>query len=129
MKYLLDTHAAIWAAEKDARLLLRVRELIAERDDEDFAIAYVTLVEAARLLHSGKLTFTKEPIQWLRDLSTRFEPQLPTADIAWRSVSLDWEHRDPADRLICATALEHELTLITCDRVITEWGGVSILWE
>jgi len=57
------------------------------------------------------------------------EPQLPTADIAWRSVCLDWEHRAPADRLICATALEHGLTLITCDRIITEWGGVPVFWE
>jgi len=129
MKYLLDTHAAIWVAEEDPRLPQRVRDLMAEHDNEDFAIAYVTLVEAARLLHSGKLAFSKEPLQWLRVLSTRFEPQLPSADIAWRSVCLDWEHRDPADRLICATALEHGLTLITCDRIITEWGGVPILWE
>jgi len=102
---------------------------MAECADEDFVIAYVTLVEAVRLLHSGKLTFTEKPLEWLRDLSTRFMPQLPTSDIAWRSVSLDWEHRDPADRLICATALEHGLTLIMRDTIITGWGGVPILWE
>jgi len=129
MKYLLDTHAAIWAYEKDPRLPQGVRVLIDTQPQKDFVIAYVTLVEIARLLHSAKLVFAKEPLQWLRDLSARFVPQLPTADIAWRSVSLDWEHRDPADRLICATALEHGLTLITRDQIITEWGGVPILWE
>jgi len=129
MKYLLDTHAAIWAYEKDPRLPSRVRSLIEANPKKDFAIAYVTLVEVARLLHSGKLAFSKEPRQWLRDLSLRFAPQLPTADIAWRAVSLDWEYRDPAARLICATALEHGLTLITRDTIITEWGGVPIIWE
>jgi len=129
MKYVLDTHAAIWAYEEDPRLSPRVRELMDERDDEDFVIAHVTLVEIARLLHSQKLTFTANPLKWLRDLSARFEPQAPTPDISWRSVALDWEHRDPADRLICATALEYGLTIITRDRIITEWGGVPVLWE
>jgi len=129
MKYLLDTHAAIWAYEKDPKLPQRVRALIDTQPQKDFVIAYVTLVEVARLLHFKKLAFSKTPLEWLRDLSTRFVPQLPTAEVSWRSVCLDWEHRDPADRLICATALEHGLTLITCDQIITEWGGVPILWE
>jgi len=30
--------------------------------------------------------------------------------------------------MICATALEHQLTVITQDREITRWGGVRVLW-
>jgi PIN domain nuclease of toxin-antitoxin system len=52
-----------------------------------------------------------------------------TAQIAWRSVSLDWTHKDPADRLIVATALVHKLTLITHDKEISRWGGVPVVWQ
>jgi PIN domain nuclease of toxin-antitoxin system len=41
---------------------------------------------------------------------------------------LDWAHRDPADRLICATALEHKIPLVTHDLEITRWGGVQVVW-
>ena len=62
------------------------------------------------------------------DLADRFTILPLTPAIAWRSVGLDWAHKDPADRLICATALEHRLTLITHEQEITRWRGVSILW-
>lgn len=51
-----------------------------------------------------------------------------TPTIAWRTVNLEWTHKDPADRLICATALEHHLTLITHDKEITCWVGVPVVW-
>ena len=34
---------------------------------------------------------------------------------------------DPADRLICGTALCHGLTLLTSDERILAWGGVPVL--
>jgi PIN domain nuclease of toxin-antitoxin system len=32
-------------------------------------------------------------------------------------------HRDPMDRLIAATALRHQATLVTADRAILKWNG------
>jgi len=86
------------------------------------------MVEIARLMKAGAITPNSEPAEWLEDLGRRFAVLPITPGIAWRSVNLDWSHRDPADRLICATALEHQLTLITQDREITRWGGVQVLW-
>jgi PIN domain nuclease of toxin-antitoxin system len=57
------------------------------------------------------------------------ERQKPvTPQIVWRSVTLDWAHKDPADRLIVATALEHKVTLVTHDKKISHWGGVPVFW-
>jgi len=129
MRYLLDTHAALWAYEGDSRLPQRVRDLLATQPKGEFVIAYVTLVEIARLFRSGKVTPSGDPIQWLYDLAANFTPLVSTVAIVWRSVALNWEHRDPADRLICATALEEGLTVITRNRIITDWRGVPVLWE
>lgn len=44
-----------------------------------------------------------------------------------RSVSLEWQHRDPADRVIVATAMILNCPLVTSDLVIGEFY-VATLW-
>jgi len=128
MKYLLDTHAALWALEEDRQLSPRVRDLILDSSPNDFVIADTTILEVARLIEEDRHQIQEDPTTFLVDLCDLFKPVQMTIKIAWRSVTLDWSHRDPADRLICATALESDLILITRDRKIIEWGGVPVFW-
>lgn len=128
MKYLLDTHALLWITEGSPRLSPRVRHLAQSHGAESFALAAITLLEVARLAKNGEIALAPDPQDWLDDVSQRFQVLSLTAAIAWRAVDFDWAHKDPADRLICATALEHKLTLVSNDKVITRWGGVPVLW-
>jgi PIN domain nuclease of toxin-antitoxin system len=128
MKYLLDTHAILWVAESSPRLSSKVRVLASRSDSDDFAVAAISLLEIARKAHTGEIDLQPDASTWLDDLAHRFRILPLTSQVAWRSVQLDWEHRDPADRLICATALEHNLTLVTQDKEITRWQGVSVFW-
>lgn len=128
VKYLLDTHAVLWIAESSPRLSAKVRTLAGGCDAEDFCIAAISLLEIARKAHTGEIDLQPDAAAWLDDLGHRFRILPITPAIAWRSVEFDWPHRDPADRLICATALEHDLVLITHDQEITRWGGVKVLW-
>ena len=44
---------------------------------------------------------------------------LPVDVAVWRKVlALEWDHRDPADRIIVATAMQHHATLLSSDRRI-----------
>ena len=45
-----------------------------------------------------------------------------TAILAGRLQKL---HGDPADRIIVATAIDHSATLVTADKKILEWDGLS----
>jgi PIN domain nuclease of toxin-antitoxin system len=45
-----------------------------------------------------------------------------------RSLELTWEHRDPADRVIVATALLQGVPLVTADEEIHRFGGVTCVW-
>jgi PIN domain nuclease of toxin-antitoxin system len=128
MRYLLDTHAALWIAEASPRLSPRVRTLALHHDADAFALAAISLLEIARKAHDGEIVLAPDPADWLDDLAHRFQVLPVTPQIAWRAVSLDWAHKDPADRLIVATALEHKLTLITHDKEISRWGGVPVVW-
>lgn len=45
-----------------------------------------------------------------------------------KSLELEWEHRDPADRVIVATALLRGTPLVTADDQIQRFGGVRWIW-
>lgn len=128
MKYLLDTHAVLWIAEASPRLSTRVRSLAQNHEADTFGLAAITLLEIARLAHAGEISLAPDPAEWLDDIAHRFQVLPLTPAIAWTAVKLDWPHKDPADRLICATALEHKLTLVSNDKEITRWGGVPVFW-
>lgn len=51
-----------------------------------------------------------------------------TSSLWIQSLALDWEHRDPADRVIVATALHRGVPLVTKDEAIRAWGGVECIW-
>ncbi len=129
MKYLLDTHAVLWIAENSSRLSGVVARLVQAHPATDFGVAAITTLEIARLGRAGEVDLKPSPAEWLEDMPHRFSILPLTPTIAWRCVSLEWAHKDPADRLICATALEHKLTLITNDKEITRWGGVPVFWQ
>jgi PIN domain nuclease of toxin-antitoxin system len=46
---------------------------------------------------------------------------------AVRAAQLDWDHRDPFDRLLVAQAEVEGLTLVTADRAVLHAPGVDIL--
>jgi PIN domain nuclease of toxin-antitoxin system len=47
---------------------------------------------------------------------------------ALRASRLPAIHTDPAERLLIASALEHDLTLLTPDPAISQHPELSILW-
>jgi PIN domain nuclease of toxin-antitoxin system len=54
---------------------------------------------------------------------------VPVDTRTWlRSVGLDWDHRDPADRVIVATALLANVPVLTKDEVIHAFDGVEAVW-
>lgn len=128
VKYLLDTHALLWVAEGSSRLSAKARALAQHEEAASFAFSAITLLEIARLAKTGDIALSPDPADWMDDISHRFTLLPLTPAISWRAVNFDWAHKDPADRLICATTLEHKLTLVTSDKEITRWGGVPVWW-
>lgn len=62
--------------------------------------------------------------QWRRDLldAGLKEVALDGEMAQWAAV-LDWDHRDPADRMIVASALRLQAALVTADQRILAWSG------
>ena len=52
---------------------------------------------------------------------------LPVDELTWiDSIDLNWEHRDPADRVMVATAQRFGCPLVTSDAVISRFYGRSV---
>lgn len=128
LKYLLDTHAFLWAATEDPRLSNKAVRAIGSTPYDQLAIADVTLQEIGLLLESGRISFTGSPSAVLGSLLDHVTVLPITLQIALIAPSLKLPHGDQFDRIITATAKAHSLTLITRDANITDSGIVPTLW-
>lgn len=131
---LLDTHAWVWWVGAPDRLPAAARRRIDDTVTEEgtVAISTISVWEVAMLVRGGRLTLTLDINTWLeRNAALRILTFVPVDSVvALRAVHLaDFPHRDPADRIIAATALGVGATLVTADRRLHEWGGVPVLWE
>jgi len=120
---LLDTHVLEWAFNDDPRLSRPARRAIAAEHAGTLYASDVTLVELARHVFTGRILVIGEGLAWLRRAAAQVTVLPVTADIAWRAADLTWHykgkpHKDPADRLIVATALAHGFPLATKDSKI-----------
>lgn len=117
MSHLLDTHAWVWALLDPDRLADAARDVI-ENGDHPLYLSAASAWELAILARRGVVDVDGDIEAWMayamQELPVR---ELPiTFRIALASQQLDLPHRDPADRLLAATALEHDLVLVTRDR-------------
>lgn len=117
MKYLIDTHVALWWLGASPELSDELTELL--RTEPAVYMSAVTPWEIA-LKHSlGKLPGPPGLLDRVRDLQFR---QLPiTTRHGMRTGELPWHHRDPFDRMLVAQAQSEELTIVTRDTWITKY--------
>jgi PIN domain nuclease of toxin-antitoxin system len=79
-------------------------------------------MEIVRKWDSGKLP-CPDPRDWLDHALQGFEILPITEPIARQAALWDWEHKDPADRLIAATAERHAIELWHTDTVLQKLAG------
>jgi PIN domain nuclease of toxin-antitoxin system len=124
---LLDTHIALWLDNGDERLRPSTLGLIEEcwRDGGTILISAVTGWEIAQLADVGRIELDRSAENWFERFVDR--PGIKSVPLshhaAMRAYRLnDLEHRDPADRLLIATAIELGCPLITYDARIARFG-------
>lgn len=133
MIYVTDTHPLIfWASDRRARLGRRASRIFqeAEQGKHSIIVPVVVLEETARLIEK-KVTRLSVPFRrWTEELdrSANFQVQPYTMEILLESVGLT-VIRDPADRVIVATARHLRCPLITADEVIQDGNWVDTVWD
>ncbi len=126
---LLDTCALLALQKGGKAFTKRVRTLL-EAPGSEILVSAITAFEIGQKIASGKLALPCELARWfpaiLRQHSLK---ELPlTSAIGIVAAGLPPLHKDPFDRLIIATALEYHLPVITSDRTIPTYPGITVLW-
>ncbi len=119
MRLLLDTHTLIWWLEGSSEIAKAAGEAL--RSAENAKIVSVVSIWEMRLKAAlGKLRLPKN---FRAVLDQQPIEQLPIlADHAHAFGELPLHHRDPFDRMLIAQALVENLTLVTRDPRIREYG-------
>jgi PIN domain nuclease of toxin-antitoxin system len=126
---LLDTHAALWIAENQP-----IEDVAIEALDEATDLGWPVLVspitawEIGMLVARNRIRLAIGPSDWFRRLldvaGVALAPMPP--DVLIASSFLPGEApRDPADRILAATARDGNHRLITRDRVLLSYAGAG----
>ena len=129
MKFLIDTHAFLWALRSPGEIPDRARAILADPGSE-LLISIVIPWEIAIKSGVGKLGNTS-------NLLDDFEGQVSaggfriletTVRQVIRSGTLPLHHRDPFDRLLISQALDLDVAIIGCDAIFDRYA-VKRVWH
>jgi PIN domain nuclease of toxin-antitoxin system len=125
MRVLLDTQVLVMASLGEA-LPKRVQALWVD-PETDRLLSAVSITEIAIKAGTGALPITKEDVnKVILDLQLTVIPF--AAAHALRLFTLPNHHRDPFDRMLIATALAEDISVVTGDRRFKEYRGVRVIW-
>ncbi len=126
MRYLLDTCALIWLGMGGSDLSADARRRISVASALHYSS--ISAWEIARLMKEGKVFIPNDAVGFVADLKEQYglDAIPPADDIMIRAAHLPDFHKDPADRIIIATSLAYDLTVVTGDSKFPQYGVRTI---
>lgn len=129
----LDTHALLWWASGAREQLssAALQAIEGEMSGGQIMVSSISAWELAMLVAKGRIALSMDIGEWLAVLGEIAEVAFVPVDndIAVKSASLPGEfHKDPADRIIVATARKLAAPLVTADEKIRAYPHVRTVW-
>jgi PIN domain nuclease of toxin-antitoxin system len=126
LKLLLDTHIWIWSVSAVRQLSRRVQRELADPHNEVW-LSPISLWEALLLQAKARIELADNSPEWLVRAALLFREAPLTHEIVAAANQLPFDHSDPADRFLAATAGVLGLTLVTADRRLLGLGAIATL--
>jgi PIN domain nuclease of toxin-antitoxin system len=126
-RYLLDTHTAIWYFSGDNALSETAKKIILPLSNQIY-LSIISAWEIAIKHNIGKLDIEGNTTDYINDAESNgfiFLPIKPSHLAVYESLPLI--HRDPFDRLLIATAIDEQMSIISADKNIALYD-VPLIW-
>ena len=128
----VDTHVIIWDALNPKLLSKNATNAIIEANETDGIIfCEISLWEIAMLINKARVSIDTSYIEFIKlvFLSNKYQFKGITPEIAELSTLFSEEvNKDPADRIIAATALTHDISLVTKDKNLLNTDKIKTIW-
>ncbi len=128
---LLDTHVVVWLVSEPERLSKNAKAVIddARQNGDGLAVSGITLMEITMLYGRRRILLAMSLESFLGELERKFVVLPINAGVCARMLSLPAGYpKDPADRVIGATALVEGIGLVSADREIRRAKVVRTIW-
>ena len=129
----IDTHVLVWWVSESGTLSTAAKRALknATKSGSEVLISSISAWEIAMLVEKGRLVLSMDVERWLDEVAqidgVRFVPV--DNEIGIKSAVLPGTfHKDPADRMIVATARKLAVPLITADEKIIRYEHVKTIW-
>ena len=128
MKLLLDTHVLIWWLDRNPRLLVSSLALLVDPSNALF-FSCASAFEIVAKASAGKLKLPTDPASFIASAMKQGRiDELPLfLRHTYRVAQLPPIHKDPFDRMLIATAIEEDLTMLTYDQDIRKYP-LKLAW-
>ena len=128
---LLDTHVVVWLAFDQSQLSRNAKAAIndARQNGDGLAISDITLLELTTLSRKARIRLDISLESFLREVEARFIVLPISGRACVCALALPATYpKDPADRIIGATAIVEGLSLLTADREIRRSRALRTIW-
>jgi PIN domain nuclease of toxin-antitoxin system len=123
---LLDTHIWLWSLQDPRRLGKRTQQELRNPNNELW-LSPISTWEALMLQQKGLVHLPADMDEWVTRATAPFREAPLTHEIAAVARRLPISQRDPADRVLAATARVLDLTLVTADASLLGLGEIATL--
>ena len=130
MTIVLDTCALIWWSVDPDKLSQRAKEACQQMEQEKNGLVPSTAIwEIAIKVRNHKLDLGINIDDYIATLKkSNVVRIIPIDEEIWlESVKLEWEHRDPVDRVVVAVAKLNQAAIITADKKIASFYSL-VIW-
>ena len=130
MEVLLDTCGILWSVLEPENLSQRAREVLAD-DNTEVSVSPLSCAEIACLVERGRVELDQHWKPWFNHFIRHNDWQVIDVDLSiiQEAYSLPGDfHRDPADRILTATARVRGLGIITGDSKLIAYPHVETIW-
>ncbi len=130
MKYLIDTHTAIWYIEGDKQISKKALNIIGNLDNEIY-FSTISLWEIVIKLNIKKLQLTSDYSVFRNYFDSLSFSKLDISEKYFKTylqLPIIQNHRDPFDRMLISQAITENIPIISADTKFDLYADVKRIW-